>query len=56
MTASVCFTFAEVAGYGLAEDVFGGGEVEDVIDDLEGETKVAAVFAELRFQSRHRSG
>src|SRR6202012_90837 len=34
---------------GLAEDVFGGGEVEDVVDDLEGEAEVAAVFAELRF-------
>jgi len=43
------FTFAEVAGYGLAEDVFGGGEVEDVVDDLEGQAKVAAVFAKLDF-------
>ena len=41
--------FAEVAGDGLAEDVFGGGEVEDVVDDLEGEAEVAAVLAELRF-------
>ena len=37
--------FAEVAGDGLAEDVFGGGEVEDVVDDLEGEAEVAAVLA-----------
>ncbi len=41
--------FAEVGGYGLAEDLFGGGEVEDVVDDLEGEAEVAAVFAELGF-------
>ena len=40
--------FAEVAGHGLAEDVFGGGEVEHVVDDLEGEAEIAAVFAELR--------
>ena len=40
---------AKVTGDGLAEDVFGGGEVEDVVDDLEGEAEVAAVFAELRF-------
>jgi hypothetical protein len=39
--------FAEVGGDGLAEDVFGGGEVEDVVDDLEGEAEVAAVLAEL---------
>lgn len=39
--------FAEVGGYGLAQDVFGGGEVKDVVDDLEGETEVAAVLAEL---------
>ena len=43
------FAFAEVAGDGFAEDFFGGGEVEDVVDDLEGEAEVAAVFAELRF-------
>ena len=39
------FAFAEVAGYRLAEDIFGGGEVEDVVDDLEGQAEVAAVFA-----------
>ena len=42
------FAFAEVAGYRLAEDVFGGGQVEDIIDDLEGEAEVATVFAKLR--------
>ena len=31
------FAFAEVAGYGFAEDVFGCCEVEDVVDDLEGQ-------------------
>ncbi len=40
---------AEVAGDGLAEDVFDGGEIEDIIDDLEGETKIAAVLAHLGF-------
>ena len=30
------FAFAEVGGYGLAEDFFTGGKVEDVVDDLEG--------------------
>ena len=34
--------FAEVGGGGLAEDVFLRGEVEDVVDDLEGEAEVAA--------------
>ena len=48
------FAFAEVAGDGLAEDVFGGGEVEDVVDDLEGEAEVAAVLAELRFSRWRR--
>ena len=28
------FAFAEVAGNGLAELLFGSGEVEDVVDDL----------------------
>ena len=41
-----CFAFAQVAGGGLAEDVVVGGEVEDVIDDLEGEAEVAAILAE----------
>ena len=41
--------FAQVAGGGLAEDLFGGGEVEDIVDDLEGEAEVAAVLAELGF-------
>ena len=39
------FAFAEVGGDGFAEDVFGGGEVEDVVYDLEGEAEVTAVFA-----------
>ena len=41
------FAFAEVRGDGLPEDLVGGSEVEDVVDDLEGEAEVAAVFAEL---------
>ena len=40
------FAFAQVAGDGLAEDDFGGGEVEDVIGDLEGHADGAAVFAQ----------
>ena len=38
--------FAEVAGYRFAEDVFGGGEVEHVVDDLEGEAGFLAEGAE----------
>ena len=38
--------FAQVVGDGL-EDLFGGGEVEDVIDDLESEADGAAVVAML---------
>src|SRR5947209_5278996 len=40
------FAFAQVAGHGLAEHVFGGGEVEHVINNLEGHSQVAAIFAE----------
>ena len=47
MTARVALPSRRSRGDGLAEDVFGGGEVEDVVDDLEGEAEVAAVFAEL---------
>ena len=45
------FAFAEVAGDRLAQDVFGCGQVEDVVDDLEGEAEVAAVLAELTIRS-----
>ena len=41
------FAFAEIAGDGLAKDVFRGGEVKDIVNDLKGEAEVAAVFAEL---------
>jgi len=43
--------FAEVGGGGFAEDVVLGGEVEDVVDDLEGEAEVAAVLAEGLYSS-----
>ena len=48
------FAFAEVGGDGFAEDIFGGGEVEDVIDDLEGEAEVAAVLAHAEFDAGGR--
>ncbi len=48
MTASVALPSRRSLATGFAEDVFGGGEVEDVVDDLEGEAEVAAVFSELR--------
>ena len=47
-----CLTLAQVGGDRFAEDVFGGGEVEDIVDDLEGEAEIAAVFAELLFEQR----
>ena len=40
------FALAEVAGDGFAENHLGGGEVEDVIGDLEGHADGAAVFAQ----------
>ena len=41
-----CFAFAEVAGDRFAENHFGGGEVEDVIGDLEGHADGAAILAQ----------
>src|SRR5579859_3000261 len=35
---------AQVAGYGLAENFFGGGEVQDIIHDLEGHAQAASEF------------
>ena len=42
------FALAQIAGDGFAEDAFRSGEVEDVVDDLEGEAEIAAILAELR--------
>ena len=39
------FALAQVRGDRLAENVLGCGQVEDVVDDLKGEAKVAAVLA-----------
>ena len=41
--------FAQVARHRLAKDAFGSGEVENVVNDLEGHAEVAAVLAEARF-------
>jgi hypothetical protein len=40
--------FAQVAGDGLAQHFFGRGQVEHVVDDLEGQADGAAVAARLR--------
>jgi hypothetical protein len=44
--------FAQVAGDRFAKDVFGRSEVENVVDDLEGEAEVAAVLAKLGLRPR----
>src|SRR5208282_1018734 len=41
--------FTQVAGDGLAEHTLGGGQVEDIVDDLEGNAEIAAVLAEALF-------
>ncbi len=38
------FAFAQIAGDGLAQHLFGGREVEHVIDDLKGHAQVATVL------------
>src|SRR6185437_8043467 len=38
------FTFAEVAGDRLAENAFGSGKIEDIVHNLEGHAKVAAIL------------
>ena len=43
------FAFAQIAGDGLAEHIFRGGEVEHIVDDLEGHAEVASVLAERGF-------
>src|SRR5579862_9078792 len=45
---------AQVAGHRLAQYVFGGGQVEDIIGDLKGHSQTAAVFRQTLFLlSRH---
>src|SRR5271155_2137583 len=43
------FAFAQIAGHGLAEHAFGGGQVEDVVYDLESQAEVASVLAKAFF-------
>ena len=43
------FAFAQIAGHWLAQDAFGGGEVEDIVDNLEGHAEIASVLAEALF-------
>src|SRR5580704_18021842 len=43
-------TFAQVARHRLAQYVFSGDKVENVIDNLKGEPKIAAVVAKLRLE------
>ena len=47
MTAKGGLAFAQIAGHGLAQNFFGGGEVEHVVDDLESQADGAAVGGEL---------
>jgi len=49
MTANVALPSRRSLATGLPRMVFGGGEVEHVVDDLEGEAEVASVLAELGF-------
>src|SRR5690242_11936110 len=48
------FAFAQIRGNRLAEHIFGCGEVEDVIDNLECETEIASILAELAFDDAGR--
>ena len=50
MTARVALPSRRSLATGLPRTLFAGGEVEHVIDDLEGEAEVAAVFAKLLFE------
>ena len=40
---------AQVAGHRLAQDVFGGGQVQHVVHDLEGQPQVAPILTQQRF-------
>lgn len=50
------FAFTEIRGGGLAENLVVRGQVQDVVNDLESEAEVAAIFAERIFEDAHRRG
>ena len=43
------FSFAQIAGYGLAENIFGCGKVEHVISDLKRHTEIVSILRQTFF-------